>query len=38
MVNVEDLRKEAKRILKDGKVKYVIGYEREKNGLTKQIS
>ncbi len=33
MVNVEDLRKEAKRILKEGKVKYVIGYERGKNGL-----
>ena len=33
MVNVEDLRKEAKRILKEGKVKYVIGYEREQNGL-----
>jgi len=33
MVNVEDLRKEAKRILKAGKVKYVIGYERDQNGL-----
>jgi ferredoxin len=33
MVNVEDLRKEAKRILKEGKVKYVIGYERNQNGL-----
>ena len=33
MVNVEDLRKEAKRILKEGKVKYVIGYERGENGL-----
>ena len=33
MVNVEDLRKEAKRILKEGKVKYVIGYERGQNGL-----
>ena len=33
MVNVEDLRKETKRILKEGKVKYVIGYERGQNGL-----
>ena len=33
MVNVEDLRKEAKRILKEEKVKYVIGYERGQNGL-----
>lgn len=33
MVNVEDLRKEARRILKDEKVKYVIGYERGKNGF-----
>ncbi len=33
MVNVEDLRKEAKRILKEGKVKYVIGYARDKNGF-----
>ena len=33
MVNVEDLHKEAKRILKGGKVKYVIGYERDLNGL-----
>ena len=33
MVNVEDLRKEAKRILKEGKVKYVIGYERGEKGL-----
>lgn len=33
MVKVEDLRKEAKRILKEGKVKYVIGYERGQNGL-----
>ena len=33
MVNVEDLRKEAKRILQEGKVKYVIGYERGQNGL-----
>jgi len=33
MVNVEDLRKEAKRILKEGKVKYVIGYEKGQNGL-----
>lgn len=28
MVNLENLKKEAKRILKDGKVKYVIGYVR----------
>ena len=33
MVNVEDLRKETKRILKEGKVKYVIGYEKSQNGL-----
>ncbi len=33
MVNVEDLRKEAKRILKEEKVKYVIGYARSQNGL-----
>jgi ferredoxin len=26
MVNLEDLKKEAKRILKEGKVKYIIGY------------
>jgi len=33
MVNVEDLRKEAQRILREGKVKYVIGYEKDQNGL-----
>ena len=33
MVNLEDLKKEAKRILEEGKVKYVIGYERSPNGL-----
>lgn len=33
MVNVEDLRKEAKRILKEGKVKYVIGYSKDQNGF-----
>jgi formate dehydrogenase subunit beta len=33
MVNVEDLRKEAKRVLKEEKVKYVIGYARTQNGL-----
>lgn len=33
MVNLEDLKKEAKKVLEDGKVKYVIGYERSGNGL-----
>jgi len=33
MVNVENLRKEAKRILEEGKVKYVIGYKKSPNGL-----
>jgi formate dehydrogenase subunit beta len=33
MVNVEDLRTEAKRILKEEKVKYIIGYAKSKNGL-----
>jgi formate dehydrogenase subunit beta len=33
MVNVEDLRKEAKRILKEEKVKYIIGYARSQSGL-----
>jgi len=33
MVNVEDLRKEAQRILREGKVKYVIGYAKDQNGL-----
>lgn len=33
MVNLEELRKEAKKILEEGKVKYIIGYERGTNGL-----
>lgn len=33
MVNLEDLKKEAKKVLEDGKVKYVIGYEKSGNGL-----
>ena len=33
MVNLEELRKEAKSILKDGKVKYIIGYKRSTNGV-----
>ena len=33
MVKVEDIRREAKKILKEGKVKYVIGYGN-KNGLS----
>lgn len=33
MVNLEDLKKEAKAVLKDEKVKYVIGYEKSSNGL-----
>ena len=33
MVNLEDLKKEAQRLLKEGKVKYIIGYERSTNGL-----
>lgn len=32
MVNVEDIKKEAKRILKEGKVKYIIGYKKSTNG------
>jgi formate dehydrogenase subunit beta len=28
MVNIEDLKSEARRVLKGGKVKYIIGYER----------
>ena len=28
MVNIEDLKEEARRVLKGGKVKYIIGYER----------
>lgn len=34
MVNLEDLKREAKKILKDEKVKYVIGYKKGSNGLT----
>lgn len=33
MVNLEDLQKEAKYILKDEKVKYIIGYARGSNGF-----
>jgi len=33
MVNLEELKSEAKRILKEGKVKYIIGYARDTNGL-----
>jgi len=33
MVSLDDLKKEAKKALKDGKVKYVIGYEKGSNGL-----
>ncbi|UCC38520.1 MAG: Coenzyme F420 hydrogenase/dehydrogenase, beta subunit C-terminal domain [Candidatus Aminicenantes bacterium] len=33
MVNVEDLKKEAKKVLEEGKVKYIIGYERGTNGV-----
>jgi len=33
MVSLEELKKEAKRILEEGKVKYIIGYERGTNGL-----
>lgn len=33
MVKLEDLKKEVKRILKDEKVKYVIGYGQGSNGL-----
>ena len=33
MVKVEDIKKEAKRILKEGKVKYIIGYKKSTNGL-----
>ncbi|MFQ6037327.1 MAG: 4Fe-4S dicluster domain-containing protein [Candidatus Aminicenantales bacterium] len=31
MVRVEDLRKEAKRILEEGRVKYIIGYQKSQN-------
>ncbi len=33
MVNLEDLKNEVKKILKDGKVKYVIAYEQGADGL-----
>lgn len=33
MVKLEDLKKEAKKILEEGKVKYIIGYETGTNGL-----
>jgi formate dehydrogenase subunit beta len=33
MVKLEELKDEVKRILKEGKVKYVIGYERDSNGV-----
>jgi len=33
MVNLEDLKKEARQILKDGKAKYIIGYKKGANDL-----
>jgi len=33
MVNLEDLKMEAKRILDEGRVKYIIGYQRGTNGV-----
>ncbi|MGD8536962.1 MAG: hypothetical protein PVF66_14035, partial [Candidatus Aminicenantes bacterium] len=33
MVNLEDLKKEVKAVLKDEKVKYIIGYGIGTNGL-----
>lgn len=33
MVKLEDLKKEANRILDEGKVKYIIGYQKGTNGL-----
>jgi len=33
MVNVEDIKKEAKKALEEKKVKYIIGYERGTNGV-----
>ena len=33
MVNLEDLKKDAQRLLKEGTVKYIIGYEKSMNGL-----
>ena len=34
MTNIEDLKKEAKRLLEEGKVKYIIGYEKGKERWT----
>ncbi|MEN8152789.1 MAG: 4Fe-4S dicluster domain-containing protein [Acidobacteriota bacterium] len=34
MVHIEDIKKEAKRLLKEKKIKYLIGYKRGTNGLT----
>lgn len=33
MVKLEDIKKEAKSVLEEGKVKYLIGYKRSTNGL-----
>lgn len=33
MVNLEELKENAKQLLKQGKVKYIIGYKRNTNGL-----
>lgn len=33
MVNLEDLKENAKKVLKEGKVKYIIGYKRNLNGI-----
>jgi len=33
MVNIEDLRNNAKKLLEDGKVKYIIGFKKAANGL-----
>ena len=33
MVSVEDIKKEAKSALEEGKVKYIIGYESGTNGM-----
>jgi ferredoxin len=33
MVNLEELKKEASQLLKEGKVKYIIGFQRGSNGL-----
>ena len=32
MINLDDLKKEARRVLKDEKVKYIIGYTRSTAG------